>query len=99
MNPATMLQTATAKRAAYKSLKESNAAYADMPNATSAPQVDEHLLAWEKKNKKLRAADADFLIKVRKGELRLSEAVKGKVFYLQNSVLRHGYKVPQEQSV
>jgi len=42
--------TATAKRAAYKSLKESNAAYADMPNATSAPQVDEHLLAWEQQN-------------------------------------------------
>lgn len=41
---------ATAKRAAYKSLKETNAAYADMPNATSAPQVDEHLLAWETQN-------------------------------------------------
>jgi hypothetical protein len=55
----------------------------------------EHLLIWEKKNKKLRAADADFLVKVRKGELRFSEAVKGKVFYLQNSVLRHGYKLPE----
>ncbi|MCP3732210.1 ATP-dependent endonuclease [Sphingomonas sp. MG17] len=42
--------TATAKRAAYRSLKESNAAYADLPNATSAPQVDEHLLAWEAQN-------------------------------------------------
>lgn len=42
--------TATAKRAAYKSLKEANAAYADLPNATSAPQVDEHLLAWEAQN-------------------------------------------------
>ncbi len=41
---------ATAKRAAYKSLKETNAAYADMPNATSAPQVDEQLLAWEVQN-------------------------------------------------
>jgi hypothetical protein len=59
----------------------------------------EHLLAWEKKNKKLRAADADFLVKVRKGELRFSEAVKGKVFYLQNSVLRHGYEVPQVESM
>jgi putative ATP-dependent endonuclease of OLD family len=42
--------SATAKRAAYKSLKETNMAYADMPNATSGPQVDEHLLAWEAQN-------------------------------------------------
>lgn len=42
--------SATAKRAAYKSLKETNAAYAEMPNASSAPQVDEHLLAWEAQN-------------------------------------------------
>jgi hypothetical protein len=82
--------------------------YAEQPASavtSAAPRriitVDdaEHLLAWEKKNKKLRAADADFLVKVRKGELRFSEAVKGKVFYLQNSVIRHGYEVPQVQSV
>lgn len=41
---------ATNKRAAYKDLKDNNAAYADLPNAGSAAQVDEHLLAWEAQN-------------------------------------------------
>ena len=41
---------ATAKRNAYRALRETNAAYADLPNAGSASQVDEHLLAWEQEH-------------------------------------------------
>jgi hypothetical protein len=41
---------ATAKRAAYRDLRETSAAYAGLPNAASAGQVEEHLLAWEAQN-------------------------------------------------
>ncbi|MEB1303717.1 AAA family ATPase [Xanthomonas campestris pv. campestris] len=38
---------ATEKRAAYKALKEGNAAYAELPNVTSAGQIEGSLQEWE----------------------------------------------------
>ena len=51
----------------------------------------EHLLEWERKNRKFPAQDAEFLAKLVKGEVRLYDATKGKVRYLQGQASRHGY--------
>ncbi|RSK38978.1 AIPR family protein [Hymenobacter perfusus] len=73
-------------------------ATAAAPRRIVTMQDVEHLLEWERANKKLKADDAGFLIKINKRELRLSDSVKGKVWYLQNSVVRHGYVIPVLQT-
>lgn len=63
------------------------------PRAISLGDV-QHLLEWERRNKKFRNTDAEFLIKLARQELRLYDATKGKVRYMQGEAMRHGYILP-----
>ena len=69
------------------------------PRPVSVEDV-EHLLKWERLNKKFRNEDAGFLVKITKQEVRLTEPVKGKVRYMQGyAAQRYGYVLPAEMAV